>query len=256
MLWSSYIQTPHYLDATRQILLSNELRNLIKQHCGIFDRSRVLEVGCGTGCFLSYISAETYGINFVGIDRDEKFLENGKSVRNDNHVQYIKSTVYDMPFEENFFDTVCSHTFFNCVEDPYFAMKEIKRVAKEGAYISSITSMAFDSTMMYEGNYPKECKWNNLLKKLKHEYRLILESLCLGPNGISSGISTAEMPSFFCQNGLKKVSTFPIGYSFSLSDSYLTIEEKKRFNENMYVGEIAQLDELCGYKRFLDLLSV
>ncbi len=253
MLWSQYIQNAHDLDATRQILLNTEWGESLKNRCKIQDSSKVLEIGCGTGCFTEFISKYTQNVDFYGLDRDNNFIKQAKRVKGDNRVHYICCSAYDLPFKDNEFDTVFSFTFFNCVEDPYTSIKELKRAAKKGATISSITAMSFDSTMLYGGNYPSNCKWNDELKELNKEYMIALEASGLGAHSISKGISTAEMPQFFCENGLKRISIFPLGYAFSLSDASIPYVEKETYIKNLYLGQIKRLDALSNYPKFIGL---
>lgn len=255
MEWSKVVQPPQYLSATRQSYLNIEFSALVAQHCGVFNGSNVLEVGCGNGCFSKYLSREVSNVTFAGLDRDTILLSNGEKVYGNNSIAYVEGSAFELPFNDNEFDAVYSHTFFNCVNLPNMAMGEMKRVVKNGCPITSVTSMSLQYEAWYPGDYPYECKWNDTIPRLMKEMVVALKKLSLDPYSLNCGISTSYMPVFFSKSDLKDISIFPVSRAFSLSDASIDIHDKRQYIENLYVGECARIQGAMEYDGFLAFFS-
>ena len=254
--WSKFIQPPTYLKATRQAYLNNEFSAFTARICGVFDGSHVLEVGCGTGCFSKFLSESVQNVTFVGIDIDKKLLDNGLDVIGDNTIEYIEASAYSLPFKEKSFDAVFCHTFFNCVSDPPAAMREMKRVVKKGGPITSVTSMSMGYETWYKGDYPDDCKWRYEIDVYTNDMVAAMEKLKLGPFSNNLGYPASKMPSFFSQSGLKDISIYPLSRAFSLSNGTMSVEEKKEYITNIYLGDIERLNGAMEIGEFLLLFPV
>lgn len=90
---------------------------------------KVLEAGCGTGLILQRISK--LASEHHGIDISEGMLllakEKGLNVK--------QASVTEMPFEDNYFDVVCSFKVLPHVENIRQAIKEMNRVTKPGGVL-------------------------------------------------------------------------------------------------------------------------
>jgi ubiquinone/menaquinone biosynthesis C-methylase UbiE len=96
--------------------------------------SLVLDAGCGTGLLFSYVAdkAETT----VGLDISRKILFKArKRAKIFSNVDLILADVDNMPLEENIFSHVFAVTLIQNVPNPVKTLKEIRRVAKDGAAI-------------------------------------------------------------------------------------------------------------------------
>ena len=95
---------------------------------------RVLEIGVGTGMNLRYYNPNA---ELTAIDISQKMLEKAKE-RAGNlglHVDFRLMDAQDLEFEDSSFDYVIG-TFVLCsIPDPVKALKEIRRVVKEGGKI-------------------------------------------------------------------------------------------------------------------------
>lgn len=87
---------------------------------------KVLECGCGTGLILQCISL--IAEEAIGIDLSEGMLQLAKS-RNLNVQQ---ASVTELPFEDKYFDVVCSFKVLAHVEEIEKALSEMARVTKPG----------------------------------------------------------------------------------------------------------------------------
>lgn len=258
MEWSKIMQPPDYLKATRLAYLNEEFAGIIAKHCGIFNGSKVLEVGCGTGCFSHYLSAEVENVEFLCLDRDKLLIENGQKMQGvNNSAEYIFGSAFELPFEDDSFDAVYSHTFFNCVESPEKAMDEMKRVIKHGKRITSVTSMSLSYETWYTGDYPEECNsWCQDISKFSKEIFTVLEKLNMGPFSLSKGYPASKIPSFFTRSGLKEINIFPLSRAFSLSNALLSKDKKLLYIENLYRGEIQRLSGAMENEEFIKLFSI
>lgn len=257
MIWSKNVQPALYLKATRFSMLQKEFLPLVLDKCEITNGTQVLDVGCGTGCFAKFLSEGSFGVNYTGIEIDSNFAEKKEIMKGNNTFLWVCGNAYEMPFDNDTFDTIVSHTFFNCVEFPKRALSEMIRVAKKDAIVASVTSVANSNMLHNIGVYPEGLGWPKRLKELQRELMLALESIGIGPTSLNQGVCTEDMPIFFKENGLEEVSTLPLPYSFSLSDTRFTITEKKEYIWNIYQGEIERVEgakELLGLKKnFSDL---
>jgi len=111
--------------------------------------SRVLEVGCGEGRSLKYIS--NIAKELIGIDHDNIAVEDAK--RNFEEIEKVKILQADarkIPFEKSSFDFVISMTTpANFGDHKYEIYEEMKRVVKEeGEIILSVFNEdAFEERM-------------------------------------------------------------------------------------------------------------
>jgi ubiquinone/menaquinone biosynthesis C-methylase UbiE len=90
----------------------------------------VLEVGCGEGSILYWLSKLGFSRNLHGIEISESGIKLTKSKK----IEHLKSVQlfdgYHIPFEDNRFDLViCSHVMEH-VEHERILLREIKRVSK------------------------------------------------------------------------------------------------------------------------------
>lgn len=256
MKWSKIMQSPRHLKATRKAYLNEEFAELIAKYSGIQNNTFVLEVGCGTGCFSRYLSNVVSNVRFVGIDNDTHMLENGQDMIGNNSIEYIDSSAFKLPFEDNTFDAVVSHTFFNCVTEPKKAMDEMKRVVKNVKPITSITSMSLSYETWHTGEYPDNCDWRENITQLENSMLIAMEKIKLGPFSHNKGYSASYMPLFFTKSGLSKVSIFPLSRAFSLSNAAMSKEDKLEYIDNIYYGDLDRLEGAMCCNRFIEIFTL
>lgn len=95
---------------------------------------RVLELGCGSGCNLVFLSKE--GFQAYGIDQSFWALKISKSLLEANQcsAELITQCATSLSFEDNFFDACFESNCIHCntSEDVGLIFKEIHRVLKPG----------------------------------------------------------------------------------------------------------------------------
>ncbi len=94
---------------------------------------KVLDVGTGTGDFLSVLKEVFPGAEFTGIDPNKESLS--KAAEKYADVQFKKMSAEKIEFPDNSFDVVAISMAFHHLSDVSLALNEMKRVAKPGGQI-------------------------------------------------------------------------------------------------------------------------
>lgn len=124
-------------------LLENEVE-LVKELCervkiGIKTEKgktkiRVLDIGCGTGKLAIYIREET-GCDVTGIDQGRESIEKARMNASSVEVEFEVQSAEGMTFANNSFDFVVSLKALHETANPREALRESRRVLKEGGKI-------------------------------------------------------------------------------------------------------------------------
>ena len=131
--WSETVQSTQLLDTSRKEKFNVYNRKLWFNLLHIQNNLKILEVGCGSGHFTNMIKKYYPTCDVYGIDLDNnhiKFAKN-ESKRLNIDVNYQVADVSHLPFEDNNFDIVFSHTLIEHLPFDDF-IKEQKRVLKKG----------------------------------------------------------------------------------------------------------------------------
>ncbi|MFA5576339.1 MAG: methyltransferase domain-containing protein [Tissierellaceae bacterium] len=96
---------------------------------------KILDVGCGTGNFS--IKLAEMGCQVVGIDISEKMLaEARKKIEGRNlDIKFYNMDVYNIDFQDGYFDGVFSMAAFEFIDRPQEAYDEMYRVLKEQGHL-------------------------------------------------------------------------------------------------------------------------
>jgi ubiquinone/menaquinone biosynthesis C-methylase UbiE len=94
----------------------------------------VLDVGCGTGLFLSQVAAQVSMI--VGVDISRKLLLKAEDkAKKLSNVFVLQADADHLPFREGLFDAVFAFTVLQNMPKPSETLGELKRVAKLGGSV-------------------------------------------------------------------------------------------------------------------------
>ena len=97
-------------------------------------RSRVVDVGCGTGLLFSQVAAEAQTV--MGVDVSGKLLLQAKErARKFQNVHLVQADADHLPFKNDHFSVVFAFTVLQNMPKPLETLSEIKRIAKCGASV-------------------------------------------------------------------------------------------------------------------------
>ncbi|WP_226990695.1 class I SAM-dependent methyltransferase [Methanosarcina acetivorans] len=129
--------------------LDSDFRRKLQSPDKLIDRSgikegmHVLEVGCGSGAFTTFV-ARTVGIKgeVYALDIQPGMLMQLKEKlsrpenRDIRNIKLIKGDAHNLPFDDNSFDLVYAITVIQEIPDKNKVLKEIKRVLKPGGILA------------------------------------------------------------------------------------------------------------------------
>lgn len=250
-IWGKVFQPAEYLEASRMKLLHKEFAPVIRSLTGMTQGMNVLEVGCGSGSFTSYMEYVASGMTICGIDNDRILIKKATERQFvNNKVSYICGDAYDLPFDDSTFDVVVSHTFFQCVNQKHLILNEMRRVVKQGGCVAAIVPMSLKIQASSTGRYPSSATWVSRLNQLE----LIVDNLMkeeLGMQFLSTDNNTANlMPHLFVDAELKNIRMLPLGKTFSLSNAVMNMTDRRKFIENWYIGEVKRFNSMMEYPSF------
>jgi len=125
--------------------------NELRRGCALDSRSRVLEVGCGTGSHILML-VQTTNCQGWGIDPSEEMMYQEQS---SGKVQFVNGTAEELPFEDKFFDFVFSINVIHHVTSTISYFHEAFRVLKPAGTICTIT----DSKRIIRNRKPLSQYW-------------------------------------------------------------------------------------------------
>lgn len=136
--WASDRIIERYLDSGRRAFYET-----IVDSCKEHFHGKIIDVGCGSGDFLSVVSkqinCQVHGLDFSGssIERCRNLIPAGEFVLGDIYMTGYKANVYDV---------VCCIEVLEHLENPEIAFKELRRICKSGGVIIiTIPNGAFDN---------------------------------------------------------------------------------------------------------------
>lgn len=97
--------------------------------------SSILDVGCGTGLLFDYVGDEAKAI--VGLDVSKRILLQAKKrAEKKRNVDLILADADNMPLKQDIFNHIFAVTLLQNMPNAHETLNEIKRVAKEKAFIT------------------------------------------------------------------------------------------------------------------------
>jgi hypothetical protein len=105
------------------------------------------------------------------------------------------------------------------------------------------------------GKYPDECAdWMKELQDLN--IKITGAYLKIDPiTGRATGIAPADIPRFFAEQGMEKVSAYPLGNLYSLSNAAMSDDDKLRWIDLYRDSEVKKLDAFMELPEMLELIS-
>jgi ubiquinone/menaquinone biosynthesis C-methylase UbiE len=107
---------------------------------------RLLDVACGEGTLIFKVAA-----NFEelwGIDISKERINRANQEKKKSNLENVNFKIVDvdrgLPFKDGYFDIVTAVAALACFFDPYFVLREIKRVLKKnGVFIAEVPNLAY-----------------------------------------------------------------------------------------------------------------
>ena len=150
-------------------LVNSHYHFFYTEHFGLTDDfykgKNVLDIGCGPRGSLEWadMAADRVGLDPLA----DEYLKLGA----DRHkMRYVKSGSEEMPFEDGFFDVVCSFNSLDHVGNLDSTIKEITRILKPGGLFLLLADIHAEPTVCE----PQVIEWN-FLDRLKGNFTVALE---------------------------------------------------------------------------------
>jgi ubiquinone/menaquinone biosynthesis C-methylase UbiE len=112
---------------------------------------RVLEVGCGEGIVIEYLSTRVPSTRVDGVELDAGALTRGRARCRD--ASLLQADVYELPFRSRSYDLVICLEVLEHLADPQRALREIRRVSREGCLLSVPHEPFFRLGNVLRGNH-------------------------------------------------------------------------------------------------------
>ncbi|MFC2074801.1 class I SAM-dependent methyltransferase [Bdellovibrionota bacterium] len=150
-----------------RILDSNYRRKLqppdkLIERSGIKPGMKVLEVGCGSGAFITFVARAVGNEGKVyGLDIQPKMLKQleDKLSKPENqdikNIEPIEASAYELPFRDNSLDLAYFVTVLQEIPDPHKALVQVNRVLKPGG-ILAVTEFLPDPDYPFKSTVVKQ----------------------------------------------------------------------------------------------------
>ncbi len=135
-------------------IMDREVNEFFLAGCSVSDK--VLDIGCGHGIVSEFLAEN--GIHVSAVDISEKLLDEFRSRIKDKNlpVEILKGDAYNIPFNDNTFDTVVARMFLPHFPDWPKVLKEMARVTKkDGKLLVHFSSE--ENTLLGKQIALKEC---------------------------------------------------------------------------------------------------
>ncbi len=142
------------------------LIDLIKKYS---PRKRIMESGCGTAVLSTYFSS--IGYDSTAIDNDDKMLELSNNIAKNYctniHPKIIKKSIFDLNYQENYFDVSFSNGVLEHFSDEEIIEALIQQMKIANKVIFGIPTEYFNQEEALYGDerYLSKIYWRNLIKE-------------------------------------------------------------------------------------------
>ena len=256
--WSSYCQNEHYPTATRIMLLDPDDLPQLKRWLGIEDGMKVLDMGCGAGHFTFYLASCVKNCEFHGFDMDDELLASARCnvpANSTNVFSFMQGDALDTKLDADTYDLIVSHTLLSNLDEPWLALKEMRRIAKPGGIIASCDSQRLSDIPYSPGYYPAdELEEIESCLLLKHRVSDLYEKVkpfTTHTEQCGSGV----IPYSFAVAGIHDIHLHSLGRAFSLSDTRYSEEVRRTYIEQDYVGECIKFENFLKLDAFKEIIS-
>jgi len=121
----------HDFDEKEIVKLGEEYFDIVTSEM-ISQNTNLLEVGCGSGRFLKYLSTRAGFL--VGVDPSDAIFAADKLLGKNEQIILVKASANNLPFENESFDFVCSIGVLHHIPDTFKALQACVDKVKKGGY--------------------------------------------------------------------------------------------------------------------------
>jgi ubiquinone/menaquinone biosynthesis C-methylase UbiE len=165
-------QAFHQFDEKEIMKLGDEYFDIVNTQM-INENTSLLEVGCGSGRFLKYLSTRAGFL--VGVDPSNAIFAADKLVGSNERIMLVKASASDLPFADGSFDFVCSIGVLHHIPDTYKAMKACVDKVKKGGYFYTYLYYNLDNRgFLYRSLYNLSNFFRKKISKLKPKPKKIV----------------------------------------------------------------------------------
>jgi ubiquinone/menaquinone biosynthesis C-methylase UbiE len=212
------------------------------------DRSRVLEIGCGTGPVARYIAGLPQVAKVIGIDPSPILLEHARRLSEGlSTVSFQDADGRELPFPDDDFDVVVSHTVLCHVPNPQDVLAEARRVLRPGGCLAIFDGDYSTTSVALGDNDPLQACAKQAVDSLVHDPWIVRRlSKLVESSGFqvisfrSHGFAQTVEPTYLLtlvDRGADQLAT--VGLIGSDLTEALKGEARQRAEEDRFYGQIA-----------------
>ena len=128
------------------------------------EKSKVLEVGCGTGAVCRVLAQWPNVERVLGVDPSPALLEKGRQLAQGlSNIEFEEGDGKSLRFAEATFDVVILHTLLTHVQNPEAILNEVYRVLKPGGQLGLCDGDFASMTLQLSPNDPLQTCVQELL---------------------------------------------------------------------------------------------
>ena len=139
--------------------LANEIIEMYKMD----ENAKVLDVGCGSGYSVNYLSEK--GFDVTGIDSSEEIINLGKERYKDINIKVMDANNLDFP--NNYFDLILFECSLSVMKNPEEILRNCRKLLKKNG-IMLLSDFFFKQTGIYDDTYTLNY-WNKLFADLNFQ---------------------------------------------------------------------------------------
>ncbi len=161
---------------------------------------QVLEVATGTGLVAREIADRVKSIEAT--DFSEEMIATAKRTKHASNIKFSCADMFDLPFEDNTFDTVIASNVLHIIPKPEKAMQEIRRVLKPEGLLIAPTFLWKELTLfgkiqkffMMLKKFPLKTEWNeNTFKSFINDNGFTITKFYTVKSSFTIGCITAKL---------------------------------------------------------------
>ena len=131
--WSTYVQNINTLYSSRSIRFADEFKEKYIKAFDIYDKNKILEIGCGPGALAESLHRWYPNAKIFGIDTDSNFITFARE--NISGVEFLEADATALSFEDNSFDVTISYTVSEHIEPSKFYGEQYRVLKENGVCI-------------------------------------------------------------------------------------------------------------------------